>query len=151
MHAEYFRCISILYVFKDYIKHKTFRHFTCLSAEQRVNTGKEKTICISELQIRAGTRAPLALLPSIGLCCKHAPRLSASIFPAPCQPSIAAPKDHPPDTLLISSYHHLAVRAFWKLPIAAKLFFTETQSLQNVGMFVYSRGIFWEKKSSFKD
>uniref|UniRef100_A0A3B4YZW4 Netrin 5 n=1 Tax=Seriola lalandi dorsalis TaxID=1841481 RepID=A0A3B4YZW4_SERLL len=31
----------------------------------------------------------------VRLCCKHAPRLSASIFPATCQPSIAASKDHP--------------------------------------------------------
>lgn len=51
----------------------------------------------------------LSLLSPVRLCCKHAPRLSASIFPAPCQPSIAASKDHPPEMLLISSYHYLAV------------------------------------------
>lgn len=58
---------------------------------------------------RARTPAPLSLLSPVRLCCKHAPRLSASIFPAPCQPSIAASKDHPPEMLLISSYHYLAV------------------------------------------
>ena len=62
----------------------------------------------SPQEVRWGPPLGPRPLGPVGLCCKHAPRLSASIFPAPCQPSIAASTDQPAE-MLISSYHYLAV------------------------------------------